>query len=270
MVAVTHTDSRTGRGLAVRALTVAHGRRGPAVLEGIDLDLARGEVVGILGPNGCGKSTLLKSLCGVLTPRAGAAVADGVDLLAARPSTRSRMVGYVPQQDDGQGGGLTVAESMSLALDRRALGEDAVTDIVLATAGRLGLAGLALRRTSALSGGQRQRVLIGRALAARTPYLLLDEPVSSLDLRYQLEILEILTELARVDNAGVLVVLHDLNLAVAYCDRLIVLDQGRVHSHGAARDIVTSELVADLYGPVARVLDHDDARFVLPARRRQL
>lgn len=256
-----------GPGLAVRGLTTAHRRRGAPVLEQVDIDVGRGEIVGILGPNGCGKSTLLKSLCGVLTPRAGAVTADGVDLLRARPAARARTLGYVPQQDDGIGSALTVAESLSLGLDRRALGDVAVMDIVLATAERLGLAGLALRRTDALSGGQRQRVLIGRALAARTPYLLLDEPVSSLDLRYQLEILEILTELARADGAGVLIVLHDLNLAVAYCDRLIVLDQGRVHSHGSARDIVTSALVADLYGPVAHVVDVGEARFVLPAKR---
>lgn len=256
-----------GRGLTVRALTAAHRRRGQPVLRGVDLDLAAGEVVGILGPNGCGKSTLLKSLCGVLTPRSGTVLADGVDLLRARPRTRATMLGYVPQHDDGIGGALTVAESISLGLDRRALGEAAVADIVLGIVDRLGLAGMAAHRAAALSGGQRQRVLIGRALATRAPYLLLDEPVSSLDLRYQLEILELLTELAQVDGVGVLIVLHDLNLAAAYCDRLVVLDEGRVHSHGPARDLVTSELVAELYGPIAHVVDVDEARFVLPLKR---
>lgn len=257
-----------GGGLVVRGLVAAHRRRGKAILEGIDLEVRPGEVVGILGPNGCGKSTLLKTLCGIIKPRTGSMMADGIDLTAMRPSKRAKLIGYVPQQDEGVGGALTVGESLSLGLNRRALGDAAVRDIVLDITNRLGLDGMVMRRAVELSGGQRQRVLIGRALAMRTPYLLLDEPVSSLDLRYQLEILEILTELAGVDDAGVLVVLHDLNLAVAYCDRLIVLDGGAVVAAGEARSVVTTELVEQLYGPVATVVDIAESRFVLPERRR--
>lgn len=153
-----------------------------------------------------------------------------------------------------------------MALNRRALGERAVADIVLRVADRLGLTGLLLRRVIELSGGQRQRVLIGRSLAARTPYLLLDEPVSSLDLRYQLEIMNILGDLAG-DGVGVLVVIHDLNLAVSHCDRIVVIDEGQVRAEGPARGVVTKELVEELYGPVATVVDIDDGRFVLPTIR---
>lgn len=266
MVAVTG-DVTPIAGLRVRGLSAAHRSRGAAVIVGIDADVSPGEMVGVLGPNGCGKSTLLKSVCGVLTPRSGTIVADGTDLVRVRPRTRAQILGYVPQHDDGVGRALTVAESMSLALDRRRLGEDAVLDIVLGIAERLGLGGMASRRAFELSGGQQQRVLIGRALAARTPYLLLDEPVSALDLRYQLEIMELVRDLVHTDGVGVLIVLHDLNLAAAFCDRLLVLDQGRVHSQGRPVDVITTEFVENLYGPVADVVDLNGARYVVPARR---
>ncbi|MCD2262252.1 ABC transporter ATP-binding protein [Dietzia aurantiaca] len=260
-------DSAT-TGLRVRGLAAAHRRRGDAVIAGIDLDLNPGEMVGVLGPNGCGKSTLLKTVCGVITPRSGTIVADGNDLVRVRPRHRAQILGYVPQHDDGVGRALTVAESMSLALDRRRLGEEAALDIVLGTAERLGLEGMTSRRAFELSGGQQQRVLIGRTLAARTPYLLLDEPVSALDLRYQLEIMQIVWDLVHTDRVGVLVVLHDLNLAAAFCDRLLVLDQGRVHSQGRPDDLITTEFVESLYGTVADVVDLDGARYVVPATRR--
>lgn len=255
-------------GVRVRGLSAAHRRRGEPVIDGIDVDLARGEMVGVLGPNGCGKSTLLKTVCGVIRPRAGTLVADGEDLLRVRPSVRAQILGYVPQHDDGVGRAVTVAESMSLALDRRRLGEQAVLDIVLDTAERLGLGGMVSRRAFELSGGQQQRVLIGRTLAARTPYLLLDEPVSALDLRYQLDIMEVLRELVDTDDVGVLIVLHDLNLAAAFCDRLVVLDQGRVHSRGRPIELLTTTFVESLYGPVADVVELGEARYVVPARRR--
>lgn len=268
MVPITTETRGSTAGLTVRDLYAGHRRRDQPVVKGVDLDLARGEIVGVLGPNGCGKSSLLKSLCGVLAPRSGSVTAEGLNLLRIKPARRAKILGYIPQHEDMAVDGLTLAESMSLALDRRALGQRAVTDIVLDTAARLGLTGMALRRVAELSGGQRQRALIGRALAARTPYLLLDEPVSSLDLRYQLEILDILVDLARTGGVGVLIVLHDLNLAVAYCDRLVVLNQGRVHSKGAAPELVTTALVEDLYGPVAEVVDLGDARYVLPPQRK--
>lgn len=265
MVEVT-PDPRPG--LRVRGLSAAHRRRGEAVIAGINVDLAPGEMVGVLGPNGCGKSTLLKSVCGVLRPRSGTIVADGTDLVRVRPRRRAQILGYVPQHDDGVGRALTVAESMSLALDRRRLGEQATLDIVLGIAERLGLGGMASRRAFELSGGQQQRVLIGRTLAVQTPYLLLDEPVSALDLRYQLEIMEIVRDLVHTDGVGVLIVLHDLNLAAAFCDRLIVLDQGCVRSQGQPVDVITTEFVEALYGPVADVVDLNGARYVVPARRR--
>lgn len=254
-------------GLHVRGLAAAHRRRSRPVIEGVDVDVGRGEIVGVLGPNGCGKSTFLKSLCGVLRPTAGTITADGVDLRAVSPARRAEVVGYVPQHDDGVGRALTVADSMSLALDRRRLGPDEVLERVLSIADRLGLAGMTTRRAHQLSGGQQQRVLIGRTLAARTPYLLLDEPVSALDLRYQLETMELLAELVRERRVGALVVLHDLNLATAFCDRVVVMDGGRVIAEGRPDTVVDAAFVEELYGRVADVVDVDGARYVVPARR---
>ncbi len=264
---VTGVRNGAPAGLSVCGLTAAHRRRGPAVIEGVDLEVGRGEMVAVLGPNGCGKSTMLTSLCGVLRPRSGTVVADGVDLRLVRPSVRASIVGYVPQRDDGVGRALTVAESMGLALDHRALGAAAALDRVLATAERLGLSGMVTRRASELSGGQQQRVLIGRTLAAQTPYLLLDEPVSALDLRYQLEIMELLRGLVDTDRVGALVVLHDLNLATAFCDRVIVMDDGRIRREGPPREVITTEFVEGLYGRVAEVVRLNGAPYVVPIRR---
>lgn len=261
------TDTATVSGLRIRGLTAAHRRRGTPVLHDVGLDLGRGEMVAVLGPNGCGKSTMLKSLCGVIRPRSGSVVADGRDLVAVSPKNRAALIGYVPQHDDGVGRALTVAESMSLALDRRALGRDGTLDRVIGIAERLGLAGMLGRRAHELSGGQQQRVLIGRTLAARTPYLLMDEPVSALDLRYQLEIMGLLHDLVRSDGVGVLIVLHDLNLAAGFCDRVIVMDQGRIRRTGSPAEVITTDLVDTLYGPVAEVVRLHDAPYVVPARR---
>lgn len=263
----TGTDVTAASGLRVRGLTAAHRRRGVPALHDVDLDLGRGEMVAVLGPNGCGKSTMLKSLCGVIRPRSGSVVADGRDLSAVSPSTRAALIGYVPQHDDGVGRALTVAESMGLALDRRALGRDGTLDRIIAIAYRLGLAGMLGRRAHELSGGQQQRVLIGRTLAARTPYLLMDEPVSALDLRYQLEIMGLLHELVRSDGVAVLIVLHDLNLAAGFCDRVIVMDEGRIRRTGSPAEVITTDLVDTLYGPVAEVVRLHDAPYVVPARR---
>ncbi len=262
MGAVTRKETGDLR-LAVRGLVAAYRRRDAPVVRGIDVDICRGEVVGVLGPNGCGKSTFVKAVCGVVPARSGTIVADGTDMGRRKPARRAATIGYVPQQELSTGA-LTVADSLALGLNRRALGTAAVADIVSVVAARLGLSDLLLTRVVELSGGQRQRVLIGRSLAIATPYLLLDEPVSSLDLRYQLEIMHIVSDLARTEGVGVLVVLHDLNLAAAFCDRVVVMERGRVLAEGATHEVITDDLVHDLYGPVADVVDVAGDRFVLP------
>ncbi len=254
-----------GAGIRIEGLVAAHRRRGAPVVDDIDLTVGRGEIVGVIGPNGCGKSTLIKAVVGVLTPRAGRVLVDGRDTTRTRPARRARLLGYVPQQDTVQAPALTVVESIGLGLHGRSRGtvqHARAAEI----ADDLGLGGLALHRAAELSGGQRQRVLIGRALAGAAPYLLLDEPVSNLDLRYQVEIMDLLRGLAG-GGAGVLVVLHDLNLAAAHCDRLAVMSEGRIFTHGPAEQVVTEELVHGLYGPVATVTEVDGARYVLPRRR---
>ncbi|KXO91323.1 ABC transporter ATP-binding protein [Tsukamurella pseudospumae] len=250
----------------VEDVDVAYRRRGAAAVSGASLTVRRGELVGVIGPNGSGKSTLLKALVGIASLRSGRIVVDGVDAATMRGVQRAALLGYVPQQDLVHGPALTVVESIALGVPAgvgRADGQERAVGV----AHRLGLGGRVLRRTDELSGGQRQRVTIGRALVRSAPYLLLDEPVSSLDLRYQGEIMGLLRELAD-DGTGVLVVLHDLNLAAAYCDRLVVVSDGRIGPSGPARDVVTEELVSGLYGDASVVREVDGVRYVLPSARR--
>ncbi|GAA3955752.1 ABC transporter ATP-binding protein [Gordonia caeni] len=256
----------SAQGLHVRDLVVAHGRRRRPVLDGVRLDLDPGRVLAVIGPNGGGKSTLLKAVLGITPPRRGAILVDGVQTRGMAPAARARLLGYVPQSESVPGSGLTVADAIALGLPRGVRGPAALERIVSA-ADRVGIGTRLDDALADLSGGQRQRALIARALVTGAPYLLLDEPVANLDLRYQLQIMGILGELADA-GAGVLVVLHDLNLASAHCDDVALVHAGRIEQLGPPREAITEELVRTLYGPVARLTEIDGDRYLLPQRTR--
>ena len=256
----------SGRGLQVRDLVVAHGRRRQPVLDGVRLDLEPGRVLAVIGPNGGGKSTLLKAVLGIVPPRRGSVLVDGAETVGIAPAARARLLGYVPQSEPVPGSGMTVADAIALGLPRGVRGHAALEQVV-AGADRVGIGARLDDALADLSGGQRQRALIARALVTGAPYLLLDEPVANLDLRYQLQIMDMLGELADA-GAGVLVVLHDLNLASAHCDDVAVVHDGRIDHLGPPREAITDELVRTLYGPVARLAEVDGHRYLVPHRSR--
>ncbi|OIJ99610.1 ABC transporter ATP-binding protein [Streptomyces colonosanans] len=228
---------------------------GTSLIRDVDLDAVPGETVGLVGPNGSGKTTLLRCIYGTLRPTAGSISIDGTDSFALTVKERARRVAVVPQDAPGAFG-LTVAEvvAMGRSPHKRFWEQDTKDDTRRVTEAltRVGSADLAHRPFEQLSGGERQRALVARALVQEPGLLALDEPTNHLDIRHQLELLSLLRTLP----ATKLVVLHDLNLAASYCDRLHVLDAGRVVASGPPADVITEELLDSVYGVRARIGTH--------------
>ncbi|MGK5629915.1 ABC transporter ATP-binding protein [Streptomyces sp. URMC 123] len=228
---------------------------GRALVDGVDLEIAPGETVGLVGPNGSGKTTLLRCVYGTLRPTRGRVLLDGDDAHALGAKARARRVATVPQ--DGQGAfELTVRQvvAMGRSPHKRFWEADTAADAELVDRAldRLGVADLAERDFSGLSGGERQRALVARAVVQRPALLVLDEPTNHLDVRYQLEILSLVRSL----GVTTVLALHDLNLAAYYCDRLYVLAGGRVVASGPPAAVLTEELLASVYGVRAEVSVH--------------
>ncbi|CAM5381080.1 ABC transporter ATP-binding protein OS=Streptomyces alboniger OX=132473 GN=CP975_13090 PE=4 SV=1 [Streptomyces alboniger] len=228
------------------------GRR---LLDGVDLTAGPGETVGVVGPNGSGKTTLLRCVYGTLRPTGGRALLDGDDLAAMPAKARARRLATVPQ--DGQDAfGLTVHQvvAMGRSPHKRFWEADTAGDeaLVRQALARVGVEDLAHRAFPSLSGGERQRALVARALVQEPTLVVLDEPTNHLDIRYQLGILSLVRGLGTTN----LLALHDLNLAAYYCDRIHVLDGGRLVASGAPKEVLTPELFATVYGVTAEVSIH--------------
>ncbi|KOT98881.1 histidinol phosphatase [Streptomyces rimosus subsp. pseudoverticillatus] len=239
----------------LRAEGLSYGIDGRHLVDGADLHVAPGETVGLVGPNGSGKTTLLRCVYGTLAPTHGRVTLDGRDLAGFSAKERARRIATVPQ-DGGAAFELTVREivAMGRSPHKRFWETDSAADAALTgqALARVGAAALHDRSFAALSGGERQRVLVARALVQQPSLLVLDEPTNHLDIRYQLDILALVTGL----GTSALLALHDLNLAAYYCDRLYVLRAGRVVAHGTPHEILTPALLADVYGVAAEVSVH--------------
>ncbi|MYA20377.1 MAG: ABC transporter ATP-binding protein [Chloroflexi bacterium] len=243
---------------------------GNSVLDGVSLDVRAGEIVGLVGPNGAGKSTLLRAVTGLAALRGGEirVGGDGLEALARREL--ARRVAVVQQLPEAPAT-LRVRQLALLGrhphlglLSRESARDHAIAEDALREAGCLELAG---RELGTLSGGERRRAFIARALAQQAPLLLLDEPTANLDAGAQHEVLELVADLAR-RGSGVVLVVHDLTLAIAYCDRLVLLDRGVVVASGPPEDVITPEIVGRLYGDAVTVVAHPltGAPLVLPSR----
>ncbi|MCS7480183.1 ABC transporter ATP-binding protein [Umezawaea endophytica] len=225
------------------------------IVDGISLSAGTGEVVGVVGPNGSGKSTTLRCVYRALKPSGGAVLLDGRDLLSLPLKESARRLAALTQ-DSHVEFDFTVAEVVAMgrlphkgAFDRDTERDhDLVTDALR----RVDAGHLAERSFLTLSGGERQRVLIARALVQEPDVLVLDEPTNHLDIRHQLDVLALVRGL----GLTVLMVLHDLNLAAAYCDRVHVLDGGRVVAGGKPADVLTPDLVQAVFGVRAHLVQH--------------
>jgi len=233
--------------IEVRELSVR--MRDRALVDAVAFDAPVAGFTAIVGPNGAGKSTMLRALAGIEPAASGMVLDDGVDLLALPRRARARIVALV-EQDATTELSLTGREVVRLGRTPygSALGGDADAEAVIEAAlARAGAAAFARRDVTTLSGGERQRVLLARALAQQPRILLLDEPGNHLDLAAQLDIVRLVRELT-AEGVTVIAAVHDLSLAAAHADTVVVLAAGRVAAHGATRETLTPELIHEVFG----------------------
>lgn len=237
------------RGLQGDALTLGYDKK--IVAENLSVSVPHGELTVIIGPNACGKSTLLRALSRLSSPLAGQVLLDGEAISRLSTKEVARRLGLLPQSSQAPSG-ICVSELVargryphqSLFGRWREEDEAAVQRAMQAT----GVADLASQPVDRLSGGQRQRVWIAMVLAQQTPLLLLDEPTTWLDITYQIELLELMQDLNQLHGRTLVVVLHDLNQACRYATHLIAMRQGKIIAEGRPADIVTPELIEQVYG----------------------
>jgi iron complex transport system ATP-binding protein len=234
--------------LSARGLTASHRRR--VVLHGIDLTLPRRTVVALIGPNASGKSTLVRCLAGAHRPERGRVTVDEQDVQHLNAREASHRIAFLPQ-DTPVAFAFTVRELIGLASNGS---EQARTDERERRVLRqLDLEALEHRSLLTLSGGERQRASAARVFLQNSDYLLLDEPTAHLDLRHQALLLDAARQAAHDEGRGVLIVLHDLNLAAEFADLVVLLCEGRIAAAGTPDEVLTFERLLTVYGTTLRV-----------------
>lgn len=245
----------TNHRLSAESITL--GYDGSAVVHDLSFAVPPGQITAIVGANACGKSTLLRALARLLTPTAGTVLLDGDDIRSSPTAEVARVLGLLPQSPVAPES-ILVADLVARGryphqgwLRRRVPEDDAIVDAAMRTAG---VADLAYRSVDTLSGGQRQRVWIAMALAQQTDLMLLDEPTTYLDISHQIDVLDLLVDLNHKRGTTVVMVLHELSLACRYADHLVAMSEGRIVADGAPSDIVTPDLVREVFGIEAMII----------------
>jgi len=239
------------------------------LVSNVSLDVAGGSWCTIIGPNGAGKTTLVAAIAGLRTPFHGSVSIDATRLDGLNERQRSRLVAYVPQHPEIPVG-MSVEEYVALGrvafhgVLRPASSRD--RDVVTGVLERLELAEFRRRDGASLSGGERQRMVLARALAQATKVVVLDEPITGLDVRHQMDILEMLKKEVAECGLTVIATLHDLTLAGRFTDRLVLLSRGAVVLDGPAHDVIRSTQLAESYGTTLRVVTVDGYDVVVPVR----
>jgi iron complex transport system ATP-binding protein len=250
--------------IALRGLSVLYDGI-PAVAD-VTCDLAPGKLIGLIGPNGAGKTTLVRACAGLVEAGAGDINLGGTPLGAWPRRERARLIGYLAQ-DRAVQWPLTVGRVVALGRlphlgpwdDIQPRDADSIAKAMTAA----DVTHLAARPVTNLSGGELTRVLIARVLAGTPQILLADEPISGLDPAHRLKVLEIFRALSRAGHT-VVVVLHDLTLAARYCDRLVLMDQGKIVADGPPVDVLTPQTLSRYYGVSATIAMHDGELMVVP------
>lgn len=243
--------------IEVQNVQLGYGHK--VVLQDVTFEVRPGEMVGLIGPNGCGKSTIIKALSRIISPFSGKIFLDEKDVTKIPRRSLARLLGVVPQ--------MPLLPSAFTAFEIVLMGRnphlglfqyEGPREMAIAwqTMEKTATHHLAGRRISELSGGEIQCLLIARVLAQETKAILLDEPTANLDIGRQVEILGLIRSLCLKNSLTVLAALHDLNLAAQYCERLILINNGRIHAEGTPGEVITPRNIEDVYGVEDCVYTH--------------
>jgi iron complex transport system ATP-binding protein len=247
--------------LTVQGVTFRYPSR--PVLEHVSFEVEKGELLAVLGTNGTGKTTLLKCLNRILKPAAGAVLIEDQPIASLGRNALAQRIGYVEQHRSGS----RASVFNTVLLGRKPYIQWDITqndmDIAAQALDTLGLASYALRFLDELSGGELQKVIIARALAQQAEILLMDEPTNSLDLKNQLEVLSLVRQITRERGIAAVVAMHDLNLALRFADRFLLLKDKRIFAAGGA-EVMTPANIEAVYAVPVAVTSHNGNRFVIP------
>ncbi|AVP64764.1 ABC transporter ATP-binding protein [Clostridium botulinum] len=241
--------------ITTRNLAIAYEDK--LIVDGLNMNIPKGKITTIIGPNGCGKSTVLKTIGRILKPKKGLVYLNGDDIRNLSTKEVAQKMAILPQAPQAQGG-LTVGELVSYGRfpHKKGFGKLSPEDkkVIQWALDITKLTELEVTMVDNLSGGQRQRVWIAMALAQQTDLILLDEPTTYLDMAYQLEVLELLYNLNREQSCTIVMVLHDLNLAARFADYMIAIRSGSIISHGTPEEIMTKKVLKDTFNIDAEIV----------------
>ena len=258
-----HSQKEGGDDVSLTISDLEQRYGGKEILRGISFDVEKGKVVSVLGPNGCGKSTLIKTVCNIMKPYAGTVCADGRNIAETDPKEFSKIVGYVPQK-------YIPSDYMSV-LDAILIGRapyvswsysDDDFRAAFEAMEAIGILDLMDRSVNDLSGGQIQKVVIARALTQNPKYFVLDEPTSALDLKNQMGALRTVRDVVEKGETGALVALHDLNLAMHFCDEVVMLKDGRIYRKGSPEDTIDEDSIREVYGVSSEIVEGRSGLYV--------
>lgn len=236
-------------------------------LKDVGIELNKGEILSIVGPNGAGKTTLLKCIVQIVKPDKGTILIDGKDASRMKRLNLAKCISYVPQASQSK---FPMNVFDAVLMGRRPYivwkpskkDLEAVADVLRS----MDLEEFALRDFDQLSGGQKQKVLLARAVAQNTNYLLLDEPTSNLDLRHQMEVMEMISSMVKKNGMAAILAMHDLNLASRFSDTMVMLNAGKIFCTGEPHDVMTVENIRSVYGVETTVNQNDGNPYILPMR----
>lgn len=233
------------------------------ILDDIKFDVEHGECIAVLGNNGAGKSTMLKCLNRIISPQHGSVYVEGEDVLQLKQGDIAKKIAYVAQKNEANK--FTVFDAILLGRKPYIKVSETKEDIKIVEdiIKRMGLENFSLRYLDELSGGELQKVMLARALAQQPKVLLLDEPTSNLDLKNQLEVLKTVNEIAHENNISVIIVIHDLNLALRYCDKFIFLKDRKIYNYGGI-EIMSPKNIEEVYKVPVEVKTYNNKSIVIP------